>query len=418
MKKRIVVAMSGGVDSSVTAALLKREGYEVIGVTMQLWPSNLSPGKDEANEVRRPKWAEEAERFVRSGSRGSFLSTLRGLPLIPKGDLRDPLRGGTRTRMGRVRESGCCGLSAVEDAKRVANRLNIPHYVLNFRDVFEKKVIADFTEEYKEGRTPNPCIRCNQYIKFGALLQKAKELDADYIATGHYARIEYDKRRKRYFLRKGIDPKKDQSYVLYVMTQEQLRHTLMPLGTLTKEKVREIARDLNLPVANKPESQEICFIPDADYREFLKTRIGTDSLREGSIVDKKGRVLGRHKGIVFYTIGQRRGLGIVSVKPLYVIAIDKDKNVLVVGGEKETLQDRLITGDVNWIAFDRLKRPIRVKAKIRYRHREAEAKINPLSGKRVEVRFKRPQRAITPGQAVVFYDKDLLIGGGRIEKKE
>ncbi|HEA46890.1 MAG TPA: tRNA 2-thiouridine(34) synthase MnmA [bacterium] len=376
MKKRVVVAMSGGVDSSVTAALLKREGYEVIGITMQIWPSNLSPGKDEASEARRPKLAEEAERF-----------------------------------------GGCCGLSAVEDAKRVAERLNIPHYVLNFRDVFEKKVIANFCEEYKEGRTPNPCIRCNQYIKFGVLLSKAKELDAEYIATGHYARIEYDKKRRRYFLRKGIDPKKDQSYVLYIMTQEQLKHTLMPLGTLTKEKVREIARELNLPVASKPESQEICFIPNTDYHGFLRTRIGTDSLEEGLIVNKKGRVLGRHKGIAFYTIGQRRGLGIATDKPLYVIAVDKDKNVLVVGSEKETLKDKLIAEDVNWITLDKLKEPIRIKAKIRYRHREAAARVTPLIGNRVEVRFRRPQRAITPGQAVVFYDKDLLIGGGRIEKR-
>ncbi len=359
MKERVVIAMSGGVDSSVTAVLLKREGYEVIGVTMQLWPSN--------------KLAEEAERF-----------------------------------------GGCCGLSAVEDAKRVAERLNIPHYVLNFRDIFEKQVIANFCSEYKEGRTPNPCIRCNQYIKFGALLSKAKELDAEYIATGHYARIEYDEKRKRYFLRKGIDPKKDQSYVLYVMTQEQLKHTLMPLGTLTKERVREIAQELNLSVASKPESQEICFIPNANYHGFLKTRIGTDSLKEGLIVDKEGRVLGRHKGIAFYTIGQRRGLGIATGKPLYVIAINRDKNVLVVGSGKETLQDRLIAGDVNWIAFDKLKKPIRVKAKIRYRHREAEAKVTPFGGNRVEVRFKRSQRAITPGQSVVFYDKNLLIGGGII----
>ena len=364
--------MSGGVDSSVTAALLKREGYEVIGATMQIWPSK--------------KQAEEAERF-----------------------------------------GGCCGLAAVEDAKRVASELNIPHYVVNFREVFEKKVIANFCSEYKEGRTPNPCIRCNQYIKFGVLLKKAKELDAEYIATGHYARIGYacppklkehrrNKKRERYFLKKGIDPKKDQSYVLYVMTQEQLKHTLMPLGTLTKEKVREIARELNLPVANKPESQEICFIPDADYRRFLKTQISADKLKKGLIVDKKGKVVGRHKGIVFYTIGQRRGLGITSSNPLYVIAIDKDKNVLVVGSEKETLKDKLVAEDVNWITFDRLKKPIRIKAKIRYRHREAEAKVTPLSGNRVEVRFKRSQRAITPGQAVVFYNKDILIGGGTIEK--
>jgi tRNA-specific 2-thiouridylase len=364
MAKRVVVAMSGGVDSSLAAALLKREGYRLIGVTMRLWPADKS---------------------------------------VPQ----EPSSSGA-----------CCSLTAVEDAKRVAKRLKIPHYLFDFRDIFEEKVIADFCREYKEGRTPNPCIRCNQYIKFGALAQKAKELDADYIATGHYARIGYDEEAGRYYLRKGIDRQKDQSYVLYTMTQEQLKFTLLPLGDLTKAQVRQIARDLKLSVAAKPESQEICFVPDADYRRFLEKQIPADELKEGLIIDRKGKVLGRHKGIAFYTVGQRRGLGIGGGQPFYVVSIDKDENVLVVGEDKETLRDNLVAGELNWIAFDRLEEPIKVKAKIRYRHKETEAKVSPLGAQKVKISFSKPQRAITPGQSVVFYRGDVLIGGGIIEGKQ
>jgi len=358
--KRVVVAMSGGVDSSVTAWLLKDEGYEVIGITMQVWPSN--------------RLAEEAERF-----------------------------------------GGCCGLSAAEDAKRVANRLGIPHYVVNFKEIFAKKVIANFCEEYGEGRTPNPCIRCNRYIKFDALLKKAKELDADYIATGHYARIEYDSARKRYLLKRGVDQKKDQSYVLYVMTQGHLEHTLMPLSSYTKANVRKIARELKLPVAEKKESQEICFIPDNDYGGFLKEYV-PEAIKPGPIVNKEGRVLGGHRGIIFYTVGQRKGLGISAKEPLYVIAIDKERNALIVGTKREVCGDELIATDLNWIAIEKLMEPIEVRAKIRYLHQEAEAVIAPLrGGQRAHVKFREPQMAITPGQAVVFYDGDTVVGGGTIE---
>jgi len=356
---KVVVAMSGGVDSSVAAALLKEEGYEVIGITMQIWPSN--------------KLAKEAERF-----------------------------------------GGCCGLGAVVDAERVAYRLGIPHYVVNFRDIFTEKVIVNFCHEYSLGRTPNPCIRCNQFVKFGALLKKAKEVGADFIATGHYARIERGNADGKYLLKKGIDYRKDQSYFLYVMTQEQLRHSLFPLGNLTKEKVRQIAGQLELPIANKPESQEICFIPDNDYPKFIKGYIA-DGVKSGPILDQQGNVLGKHRGIIFYTIGQRKGLGISAKGALYVVAINREENAIIVGSKEEVCGTELIASGLNWIAMEKLKRPMRVKAKIRYLHQEAEAMVIPSGESEVQVKFREPQMAITPGQAVVFYDGDRVVGGGSIE---
>ncbi len=353
-KDRVVVAMSGGVDSSVTAALLKEEGYEVVGITMQIWPKG------------------GVERF-----------------------------------------GGCCGLEAIEDAKRVANRLDIPHYVLNFREAFQEKVITNFCEEYQKGRTPNPCIRCNQYIKFDALLKKAKKLGADYIATGHYARIEYDQDEKRYLLKKGIDRKKDQSYVLYVMSQQQLKHTLMPLGNFTKEKVRQIARKLDLPVASRPESQEICFIPDDDYPKFLQKYL-PEAARPGPIVNKEGEVIGKHQGIIFYTIGQRRGIGIAAKEPLYVVAIDKENNTVVVGRREDGYSDELVAKNINFIGIEKPNRSIRAEVKVRYLHKPVWATVIPLKKREVKVKFDKPQWAITPGQAVVFYDKDTVLGGGTI----
>jgi len=357
---KIVVAMSGGVDSSVAAAILKEEGYQVIGVTMQIWPSDEQAG--------------DADRF-----------------------------------------GGCCGISAVEDAKRVAYKLDILHYVMNFRDVFAQKVIADFCREYSLGRTPNPCIRCNQYIKFDALLERAKRLGADFVATGHYARIEKDEARGRYLLRKGVDRRKDQSYVLYPITQEQLGHTLLPIGSFTKERVREIAGELGLPVATKPESQEICFIPDNDYPAFLQ-EYTPQAVKPGPILDKEGNVLGQHRGILFYTIGQRRGLGISAREPLYVTAIDQEGDAIVVGSKQEIYEDELIASGLNWITMNEPDQPITVRAKIRYLYQEAEAKVTPLDGNQVYVKFNEPQMAITPGQAVVFYDRDTVVGGGTIEQ--
>jgi len=360
VRERVVVAMSGGVDSSMAASLLKKESYKVIGITMQIWPSD--------------RIASEADKL-----------------------------------------GGCCSLVAVEDARRVAQKLDIPYYVMNFRKVFAEKVITDFCEEYKRGRTPNPCIRCNQYIKFTALLERAKKLGARFIATGHYARIEFDRTRRRHLLKKGIDSKKDQSYVLYAMTQFQLKHTLMPLGNLTKEKVRRMACEWALPVADKSESQEICFIPDDDYGEFLKEYLPRTT-KPGPILDREGKVLGEHQGILFYTVGQRRGIGMAMGEPLYVVSIDRKKNAIVVGKDSDVYADELVATGINYVDREKLTEPIRVKAKIRYGAREAEAIVTPLDRDEVQVKFIKPQRAITPGQAVVFYDGDVLVGGGTIAK--
>ena len=343
MKKRVVVAMSGGVDSSVTAALLKDKGFGVIGITMRIWEHS----KD-------------------------------------------------------------------EDAKRVSDELGIPHYELDLRDVFQDMVIPNFCEEYKKGRTPNPCIRCNQYIKFGALFKKAKELSADFMATGHYARIEFDNERKRYLLKKGVDTQKDQSYFLYVLTQEQLKYTLMPLGALYKERVRNIAKEKNLHVVNSPESQEICFIPDNNYGEFVKKYIHEET-KPGSIINKEGKVIGEHRGIVFYTIGQRKGMGIADKNPLYVIAIDRKNNAIRAGRKEELYTNELIADNMNFINIEKLETPIKVKAKIRYLHQPSQATVIPLNEGKVRVKFDAPQRAVTPGQAVVFYNGEEVVGGGTIE---
>ena len=351
MKKRVVVAMSGGVDSSLTAALLKEQDYEIIGITMQIWPDS-------------------------------------------------------------EKSDTCCSLSAVEDARRVASKIDIPYYVLNLKEEFKARVVDNFISEYKLGRTPNPCVRCNQYIKFEALLKKAQDLGTDFVATGHYARIE---KKDRYLIKKGLDPKKDQSYFLYPLTQTQLSKALMPLGELTKSEVRKLAADLGLQVADKPESQEICFIDDDNYGRFLKEYI-PEAVKPGPILDRQGNILGMHGGIVFYTVGQRRGLGIAHEKPLYVMSIDREKNTLIVGEWGETFSDELIASEVNLVAIKRLERPIKVTAKIRYNDPEAGATLYPLDENRVRLKFEKPQRAITPGQAVVFYQDDTLVGGGTIER--
>jgi len=354
--------MSGGVDSSLTAYLLKEVGYDVIGATMRMWDSEKNFPSD------RPR---------------DFY--------------------------------GCSGVSHVEDARRVAQKLGVPLYVLNLKEQFEEEIITYFCKEYLNARTPNPCILCNEKVKFGALLGKARELEATFVSTGHYARVEYDQGKRRYLLKRGKDPKKDQSYVLFSLSQHQLAHALFPLGSSRKEDVREKAIELGLRVHNKPDSQEICFIPGQDYRPFLRRRVSCE-IKAGDIVDTQGRILGRHKGLPFYTIGQRKGLGLSARKPLYVVGFERERNLIFAGEKREVYGRGLIADRINWIAIEELRQPIRVKAKIRYAHTEADAAVEPSRHGTVKVQFIQPQEAITPGQAVVFYDGDTVMGGGWIER--
>ncbi|HUX88606.1 MAG TPA: tRNA 2-thiouridine(34) synthase MnmA [Chloroflexota bacterium] len=357
-QQRVVVGMSGGVDSAVSAALLKEQGYDVIGVTL-----NLSPKVNDEDAWER--------------------------------------------------DDSCCGLSASEDARRVADRIGIPHYVLNFRDVFAEKVIANFLDEYRRGRTPNPCIRCNDHIKFGTVLLKARALDADLVATGHYVRVQKDPETGRHVLRRAIDLRKDQSYVLYVLNQEELRRTLFPLGELTKAETRDLARKYQLSVAEKPESQDICFVNEGNYGDFLK-KLAPDIAEPGPIVDLDGRVLGEHRGIAFYTIGQRRGLGVVSSDPLYVIDVDAASRTIVVGPETALFDYELIADEANFVQFGAIPEPLPIKARVRYRMVDAEATVQQIAPEKIKVRFAQPQRAITPGQAVVCYADDVVVAGGTI----
>jgi len=310
---------------------------------------------------------------------------------------------------------GCYSRDVAADAKKIAQKLDIPHQVFDFTDVFARDVITDFCREYSLGRTPNPCIRCNHYIKFGALLKQAQELGVNMVATGHYARIEKENGSGRYLLKKGADHLKDQSYMLCMLTQEQLGHSLFTVGDLTKEEVRHTAERLGLPISDKAESHEICFIPNNDYPKFLVEYTGITAL-PGPIIDRRGNVIGEHRGIASYTIGQRKGLGIASREPLYVTAIDPEKNTITVGGKSEVYATELIASDLNWISIERLDSPINVKARIRYRHREAAATVTPAGTGEAMVEFREPQMAITPGQAVVFYDGDIVLGGGLIAR--
>ncbi len=353
-KKRVVVAMSGGVDSSLAAALLQEAGYETIGITLQIWP------QDEP--------ASEGKKF-----------------------------------------GGCCGVEAVDAAKSVAYKLGIPHYVLNFRDIFARMVIEDFCREYGRGRTPNPCIRCNQYVKFDALLEKTRALDAEFLATGHYARIE--RSPEGYRLLKGIDQAKDQSYFLYTLRQPELEHLLMPVGDFRKTEVRQRAAALGLPTATRRESQDICFIPDNDYRSFVAKHV---PLQPGDIVDAEGKFLGRHKGLALYTVGQRHGLGLAGGRTMFVLKLDTHNNRLVIGTEEQLLSDRLIASHLSWVSGKVHATSVDVTAKIRYRSPDAAAHIVSQDDM-VEVQFQQPQRAVTPGQAVVFYCGEEVLGGGIIE---
>lgn len=354
-KGKVVVGMSGGVDSSVAAYLLKEEGYEVIGATMHIWQN------------------ENVEN----------------------------------------NEDGCCGLSAVDDARRVANILDIPYYVMNFKGEFKKTVIDYFVNEYLSGKTPNPCIACNRYVKWESLLNRAREIGADYIATGHYAIIEKHPLTGRYTLKMSDAKAKDQTYVLYNLTQEQLKRTLMPVGNYTKDKVREIAEKIGLRVADKPDSMEICFIEDDDYGKFIEENCGK-KIKEGNFVDLNGDVLGKHKGIVYYTIGQRKGLGITFGKPMFVYAIRPETSEVVLCQNEDLFKTTVYANNVNFMAFETLTGEIRAEAKIRYSHKKAPCTISLVGSDTVKCVFDEPQRAVTPGQALVVYDGDYVICGGTI----
>ncbi len=358
MKKKVAVGMSGGVDSSVAAYLLKRQGYDVIGVTMQIW---------------------QDEDFFAMSENG-----------------------------------GCCGLSAVEDARRVANMLDIPYYVLNFKKEFKERVIDYFIKEYQNARTPNPCIACNRYVKWEALLNRAMELECDYIATGHYARIR-QLENGRYALCKSATAKKDQTYALYNLTQEQLSKTLMPVGEFEKEEIREIARDIGLSIADKRDSQEICFIPDHDYAGYIERETG-QAYPSGNFIDVNGNVLGRHKGLIHYTVGQRKGLGLSLGKPSFVLELRPDTNEVVIGTNEDTFHDKLLGDNVNFMAMDSLEGELIVTAKIRYSHQGEQCRIKMRNDKEIVCTFQQPVRAITPGQAVVFYQDDIVVGGATIMK--
>lgn len=355
MKKKVLLGMSGGVDSSVSAILLQKQGYEVIGCTMKLW----EPRDDE--------------------------------------------------------ESTCCGSQAVYDAKRVCDQLGIPHYTINCKKEFKEKVVDNFIQEYKEARTPNPCVECNKYLKFGVFYKKARELGCDYIATGHYASIEFSDKYQQYVLKKSKEEKKDQTYFLYTISKEKLQHIIFPLQDYTnKDDTRRLAEENNLAVAQKKESQEICFISDNNYQGFLK-KYGNHRNQVGNIVLKNGEVLGQHQGLINYTIGQRKGIGISYPEPLYVLQLDKEKNEVIVGTENGLYSKELQAKELNWLAFEQLKEPIKCKAKIRYRAKEADCILYPDKNDTVKVVFENKQRAITRGQSVVFYDEEgIVLGGGKI----
>ena len=357
MSRKVVVGMSGGVDSSVAAWLLKEQGYDVIGVTMQIW-------QDEDTEVQEA-------------------------------------------------EGGCCGLSAVDDARRVAMDLGIPYYVMNFKEEFRKNVMDYFVGEYVEGRTPNPCIACNRHVKWESLLRRSMAIGADYIATGHYAQIDRLP-GGRYSLKTSVTAAKDQTYALYNLTQEQLSHTLMPVGSYHKEEIRDMAKRLGLPVAHKPDSQEICFIPDHDYASFIEEYTGRE-LPPGNFVDLDGHVLGRHRGITHYTVGQRKGLNLSMGRPVFVVEIRPETNEVVIGDNEDVFTNVLRCDKLNWMAVDGLHgKPMDVLAKIRYSHKGSPCTIREIGDDMVECRFHEPVRAVTPGQAVVFYDGDYVAGGGTI----
>jgi tRNA-uridine 2-sulfurtransferase len=367
---KIAVAMSGGVDSSAAAAILREAGHELVGFTMQLWNQRRGLSVDEHGEP---------------------------LP------------------------SRCCSLDDVYDARRVAGELGFPFYVLNLEREFERDVVAPFVNAYLGGETPIPCVACNSRLKFASLDRMAQSLGCEKVATGHYARVSFDEGSNRYRLLRGRDARKDQTYFLWELTQEQLSHAMFPLGEMSKAEVREEARGAGLSVAEKSESQEICFVPDGDYAGFIDRYLeaeGKEGLApgRGEIVNTRGERLGEHGGIHRYTVGQRRGIGVSNPLPLYVVSVEAERNRVVVGGAEELLSTEFEAAGVNWVAFDAPEREVRADVRVRYRHAEAPAAVEPLGGGRVRVRFDEPQRAVTPGQATVFYRGEEVLGGGWIVK--
>ena len=353
----VFVAMSGGVDSSVVAGLMKEEGYNVVGVTMCF-------------NITHPN----------------------------------------------SKKPSCCGVDGIADAKRAAQILNIPHYVFNFAEDINQHIIDDFTSEYLSGRTPNPCVRCNQHLKFGTLYQKVKSLGADYIATGHYAKVEYNASRECFELKKGLDPKKDQSYFLYSMRKETLPSILFPLGGMTKAEVRVLASRYQLNTAEKPESQDICFVPDGGYKKFLEDRLGKEIMRPGDFLDESGKVVGQHKGLAYYTIGQRDQLGLALGYPVYVYKIDRETNTVRVGNLAKLYARGLYAGQLNLVSMENSQKTIEVRVRIRYNQPEVQAFLTALDDQRIKVEFAKPQKSVTPGQSVVFYNGDVVLGGAIIDE--
>jgi len=360
MAERIVVGMSGGVDSSVAAALLVEQGYDVVGITLRVWP-----------------WSEPTEATKRFGS--------------------------------------CCGTEAADDARHVARALGIPYYLLNVEAEFDRSVVGPFADAYRRGVTPVPCLACNSELKFGSLLRRARAWDATAVATGHYARVRRDAATGRHLLLRARDARKDQTDFLWPLTQEQLAAARFPIGELTKDEVRAHARRLGLATADKPESQEICFVPDDDYRAFLRRR-EPGVFRAGPIVDRQGRVLGRHGGVAGYTIGQKKGLGLALGRPVYVVDLEPERNTVVVGDAVDLERPRLVARGVNFIACAAPTEPLRVEAKIRHNHAPAPATVRVVDAATAEVVFDEPQRAITPGQSVVWYLGECVVGGGVIAR--
>ncbi len=352
--EKALIAMSGGVDSSVASLLIKEAGYICAGITMKLYDSEI--------------------------------------------DADNP--------------NTCCSEDDIADARAVCNKLSIPYYVFNFKDSFDREVISRFIKAYEDGSTPNPCIDCNRYIKFDRLMLRMKELEMDYVVTGHYARIEYDEKLKRYILKKAVDNTKDQSYVLYSLTQEQLAHTLFPLGSMTKTEARKIAEKNGFINAKKHDSQDICFVPDGKYAEFIERYTGK-KYEKGDFVDKNGNILGEHKGIIRYTIGQRKGLGLALPAPMYVCEKDLENNKVILGSNDDLFTSELYADNINLITLDKISEPIRIKAKVRYNQKEQPATAEQI-GDKLHIIFDEPQRAICKGQAVVMYDGDVVVGGGTI----